>query len=85
VTSGPYQRHRCVLSSTGPGTGLAEMSPMRISLLLPRWGSTTPRRLKYATSAAFEEVSDLPFDAVSINLKRKPQAVGHADADLFVH
>jgi hypothetical protein len=58
---------------------------MRTSLLLPGWRSTTPRRLKYATSAAFEEVSDLPFDAVSVNLKWKPQAVGHADADLFVH
>jgi hypothetical protein len=82
---GRIRRHLNVRHQAQGRPGLAETSPMRISLLLPRWRSTTPRRLRYATSAAFEEVSDLPFDAVSVNLKWKPQAVGHADAHFFVH
>ena len=82
---GRIRRHLNVHHQAQGSPGLAEPSPMRISLLLPRWRSTTPRRLRYATSAAFEEVSDLPFAAVSVNLKWKPQAVGHADAHLFVH
>ena len=64
---------------------MAETGPMRISLSLPRWRSTAPRWLKYATCAAFEEVSDLPPDTVSVNYKGKSQAVGHADAHLLVH